>query len=320
MEHPVDLTISIVNTNNLDLLRGCLRTLFDGTQNTSMEVYVVDNACTDGSAEMVEREFPQVRLLRNKRRLRFCANHNQVLSRGRGRYLLILNEDTVIPEGAFDKIVDFMDAHPDAGVAGVTILNLDGTLQYAYARFPSLFSCLMLTLSLNRLLAGGYYPFHPRPEDDRPREVDWTNGACLLVRGEAMEQVGLLDEEFLIYAEETDWCYRIRKAGWKVYYLPGVNIYHYQGQATSQARPRRRFRINRSALLFFRKHYSRLRTFGLRLILLLTSLGRLLVWGPLYLLGWRRSVARLEVIYNYRTILISLWRDNMFDVELMRIG
>ncbi|HID63517.1 MAG TPA: glycosyltransferase family 2 protein [Anaerolineae bacterium] len=316
----VDLTVSIVNTNNRDLLRECLRTLFENTRHISMEVYVVDNACTDGSAEMVEREFPQVHLIRNASRLRFCTNHNQVLRRGTGRYLLILNEDTEITPGAFDDLVAFMDAHPDAGAAGVTVLNPDGTLQYSYARFPSLQSCLALTLSINRFLNDGHYPFVPLPEDDRPREVDWTNGACLLVRREAMDRAGLLDEEFLIYAEEIDWCYRIRRAGWKVYYLPGVSIYHYQGKATSQTRPRRRFRINRSALLFFRKHYSWLRTLGLRLILLLTGIGRLLIWGPLYLVGWRKARARLEVIYNWRTILISLWRDDMFDAELMQIG
>ncbi|HIQ01631.1 MAG TPA: glycosyltransferase family 2 protein [Anaerolineales bacterium] len=316
----VDLTVSIINTNNRDLLRECLRSLFESTRSISLEVYVVDNACTDGSAEMVEREFPQVHLIRNPYRLRFCANHNQVLRQGTGRYLLILNEDTVIPPGAFDKLVAFMDAHPEAGAAGVTVLNPDGSLQYSYARFPSLRSALILTLSLNRFLNGGHYPFFPQPEDGRPREVDWTNGACFLVRREAMEQVGLMDEAFLIYAEETDWCYRIRKAGWKVYYLPEVSICHYQGKATSQARPRRRFRINRSALLFFRKHYGWLRTLGLRLILLFTSLGRLLIWGPLCLVGWRRPLARLEVIYNGRTVLVSLWRDDMFDAELMRIG
>ncbi len=316
----VDLTVSIINTNNRDLLRECLRSLFEGTRQISMEVYVVDNACTDGSAAMVEREFPQVHLIRNRNRLRFCANHNQVLRRGTGRHLLILNEDTLIPSGVFDALVAFMDAHPNAGAAGVTMLNPDGTLQYSYARFPSLCSSLILTLSLNRLLHGGYYPFFPQPEHGQPREVDWTNGACMLVRREAMEQVGLLDEEFLIYAEETDWCYRIKEAGWKVYYLPEVSVYHHEGQATNQTRPRRRFRINRTILLFFRKHYGWLRTLGLRLILLLTSLGRMLVWGPLYLVGWRRPLARLEVIYNGRTALIGLWRDDMFDAELMQMG
>jgi GT2 family glycosyltransferase len=315
-----DLTVSIVNTNNRDLLQECLCSLFEGTQQISMEVFVVDNACTDGSAEMVKRDFPQVRLVHNENRLRFCANHNQVLQQGTGRYLVILNEDTVIPAGAFDDLVAFMDANPKAGAAGVTVLNPDGTLQYAYARFPGLVSALMLTLSLNRFLNGGHYPFFPRPEDDLPRKVDWTNGACLLVRKEAMEQVGLLDEEYLIYSEETDWCYRIKKAGWEVYYLPRVSIYHYQGQATSQARPRRRFRINRSALLFFRKHYDWLRILGLRLVLLTTSLCRVLAWAPIHLVGLRQPLARQEVVYNWRTMLISLWRDDMFDAELYQMG
>jgi len=316
----VDLTVSIVNTNNRDLLRECLRSLFEGTRRISLEVYVVDNGCTDGSAEMVEREFPQAHLIRNPRRLRFCANHNQVLRQGQGRYLLILNEDTVVPPGTFDDMVAFMDAHPQAGAAGVTVLNPDGTLQVSYADFPTLFSRFVLALSLNRFVRSGLYPYYPLPEDRQPIEVDWTSGACLLVRQEAMAQAGLMDEEFLIYDEETDWCYRIKKAGWNIYYLPGVSIYHYQGKATSQARPRRRFRINRSALLFFRRHYGWLRTLGLRMILLFTSLGRLTIWGPLHLLRWQRPLARMEVVYNWRTTLISLWRDDMFDAELYQIG
>lgn len=316
----VDLTVSIINTNNRDLLRECLRTLFENTRRISMEVYVVDNVCTDGSAEMVEREFPQVHLLRNKCRLRFCANHNQVLRRGAGRYLLILNEDTVITPGAFDDLVAFMDAHPQAGASGVTVLNPDGTLQVSYADFPTLFSRLVLALSLNRFLRGGLYPYYPLPEDGQPVEADWVSGACLLVRREAMIQAGLLDEEFLIYDEETDWCYRIKKADWEVYFVPGVRIYHYQGKGTSQDRPRRRFRINRSALLFFRKHYSALSALALRLVLLNTSLLRLSMWTPFYLIGWRKQDTRLEVIYNWRTVLISLFRDDMFDAELLQVA
>jgi GT2 family glycosyltransferase len=318
----VDLTVSIVNTNNRDLLQECLRSLFESTRRISLEVYVVDNACTDGSAEMVEQEFPQVHLIRNSRRLRFCANHNLALRQGTGRYLLILNEDTVISPGAFDDLVVFMDAHPEAGAAGVTVLNPDGTLQYTHADFPTLFSQLMLVLSLNRFLRAGYFPFHPlsHGKGSQPIEAGWVYGACMLVRQEAMTEVGLLDEEFLIYAEETDWCYRIKRAGWKIYFVPGACIYHYKGQSTSQERARKRFRINRSTLLFFRKHYGTLPTLGLRLILLLTSVPRALVWLPWCLTGRLVQTARQEVIYNWRTVLISLFRDDMFDGELLHIG
>ncbi|MBN1178452.1 MAG: glycosyltransferase family 2 protein [Anaerolineae bacterium] len=316
----VDLTVSIINTNNRDLLRACLQSIFDGTQRASIEVYVVDNACTDGSAEMVEAEFPQVLLIRNPYRLRFCANHNQVLRQGTGRYLLILNEDTIVPSGTFDALVDFMDATPEAGAAGVTVLNPDGTLQYAYASFPGLVSAALLLSSLNRFLNGGHYPFHTLPENGTPLEVDWTNGACLLVRREAMEQAGLMDEGFLIYAEETDWCYRIRQAGWKVYYLPERTIYHYQGRATSQARPRRRFRVNRSLLLFFRKHYGGVKTLALRGMLVSASLARLLLWAPACVAASLRQRACMEVAYNWRTVLISVLRDDMFDAELLQMG
>jgi len=316
----VDLSVSIINTDNHDLLRECLKSIFEGTREVSLEVLVIENASMDGSGEMVEREFPQVRLIRNKSRLRFCANHNQVLRIAEGRIILILNEDTIIPPGSFDKVVAYMEAHPDAGAVGVTIRNPDGSLQYSYARFPSLFSTTLLALSLNRFFQDGHYPFHRLTSDLSPREVDWTNGACLAVRREILNAVGLLDEDLLIYGEETDWCYRIRKAGWKVHYLPDVSIYHYQGKSTSQDRPRRRFRINRSALYFFRKHYTWPRVLALRAMLFATSLARLLLWAPLALWRRHRRRARLEAIYNWRTMLISLFREDTFDHELLEMG
>ncbi len=316
----VDLSVSIINTENHDLLRECLRSIFEGTKDASLEVFVVENASSDGSAEMVAREFPQVRLIRNKRRLRFCANHNQVLRRAEGRHLLILNEDTIIPPRTLDQIVSFMDAHPDAGAVGVTIRHPDGSLQYSHARFPSLLSTTLLALSLNRFFQNGHYPFYSLSDDLAPREVDWANGACLAVRREILDDVGLLDESLLIYGEETDWCYRIRKAGWKVYYLPGVHIFHYQGKSTSQDRPRRRFRINRSAIYFFRKHYGWPRVLALRAMLIATSLARLLLWAPFALWRRHRRRARLEATYNWRTMLISLFRDDLFDHELLEMG
>jgi GT2 family glycosyltransferase len=314
----VDLTISIVNTNNRDLLCECLRSVFENTRRTSLEVYVVDNVCTDGSAGMVRAEFPQAKLIVNERRLRFCANHNQALRRGQGRYLLILNEDTVVPPGAFDTLVEFMDATPGAGIAGATILNPNGTVQVSHKGFPTLFSSLMLATTLSRFLHEGLYPNNPVPENGRPIVVDWMSGACLLIRRETMDEIGLLDEQFLIYAEETDWCYRAKKAGWEVYYLPAVEILHWGGQSTSQQRARRRFRINRSNLLFFRKHCGTLSTFGLRSILVITSLARLLLWIPRYLLRWDEA-ARLEAVYNWRTVLISTMRDDLFDGELFEM-
>jgi len=311
-----DLTVSIINTNNRDLLRQCLTTLFENTHGISMEVYVVDNVCTDGSAEMVRADFPEVRLLQNETRLRFCANHNQVLREARGRILLILNEDTEITPHALDDLVAFMDEHPDAGVTGVAVLNPDGTLQGSYNEFPTLFSRLVMALGLNRLGEDAFYPFHPLPADGNAVETDWVGGACLAVRAEAAEQAGLMNEAFLIYDEETDWCYRMKSMGWKVYFVPSVRIVHYQGKGTNQERPRRRFRINRSALLFFKTHYGALSTLGLKLVFVLTSLGRIIVWTPLYGWGRRRERAALELKYNWRTILICLTRDDRYDGEL----
>jgi len=313
----VDLTISIVNTNNRDLLRNCLRSIFENTHHLSLEVVVVDNVCIDGSADMVKAEFPQVKLILNQRRLRFCANHNQALKPSQGRYLLILNEDTVVTPGAFDAVVEFMDGHPRVGIAGVTLLNPDGSLQWSYADFPNLLSSFLYATTLTRL--SHKYPHYPLLPDDQPMSVDWVSGACLFVRRETISDIGYLDEQFLIYYEETDWCYRARQAGWDVCYLPGVEIYHWQGQSTSQERSRRRFRVNRSRLLFFRKHYSTLSAFSFRVILVVTSLLRLAYWLPRRL--WdKRELARQEVVYNWRTVLISIVRDDLFDGELFQMN
>lgn len=261
----VDLTVSIINTNNKDLLRVCLNSLFENTRRLSLKVYVVDNACTDGSAEMVETGFPQVKLIRNKKRLGFCANHNQVLRIGQGRYLCILNEDTEILPGAFDLMVEFMDNHPSAGAVGPMSLNVDGSFQASYSDFPTLWICLLQAAGVARYLLGPYHPSYPPEQSQEPRSVDWVGGVCLMVRREALKQVGLLDEDFFVYGEETDWCYRMHQAGWQIWYLPSAQIRHWWERAWSQQSPdsrvhraRTRVRLGRSHFVFLKKHYGHL--------------------------------------------------------------
>ncbi len=297
----VDLTISIINTNNRDLLRNCLRSIFENTRRISLEVYVVDNACTDGSAEMVEAEFPQVRLIRNETRLGFCANHNQVLGVGTGRYLMILNEDILVLPEAFDYLVEFMDIHPEAGIAGPKLLNANGSFQAADADFPTLGSEFLVQVGLSRIRYGPYFPSHEC--DDEVHAADWVGGACLVIRRETMEQVGLLDEDFFVYSEETDWCYRAKKAGWQVYYVPQAQIIHLGEQAWKQLdglqelrhRTRRRLRLQKSTLLFFRKHYGVFHELVLRFLIWSTSLPKAIGWSCLSLFpGHRGEIAKIE--------------------------
>ncbi len=311
----VDLTISIINTNNRDLLRNCLRSIFENTRRISLEVYVVDNACTDGSAEMVQAEFPQVKLIRNETRLGFCANHNQVLRIARGRYCLILNEDTVIQPGAFDCLVEFMDRHSDAGATGPMLLNANGSFQSSYFDFPTLMSEFLLQSRLGLLIYGPYYPGRLPEKSQQIAEADWVSGACLMVRRETVEQVGLLDERFYVYAEEADWCYRIRSAGWKVYYVPHAQVVHLEGQAWKQLddfrqaehRAQRRVRVRKANLQFFLKHYSRLKGGALRLLMAAASGLKIALWAIAYLSGLiDRDKAKLEVSSNWQVLKIAL--------------
>lgn len=278
--HPLDLTISIVHTDNRARLEKCLRSIEAGTRAITYEIIVVDNASTDGGAEMVRREFPQVQLLCIPTRRGFSAGHNLALARGRGRYLLILNDDTELVADCFERLVHFMDAHPEAGACGPKLLNPDGSLQRTANRFPTLTYGIFEALALNR-----FFPNNPiqraniYAEWDRSttRAVDAVSGACLLVRREVMEQVGLLDENFFLYSEEVDWCYRLARAGWQVYYVAEAQLVHYGGQSTAHCDPTwlRRIYWN-SFFYYYRKHYG---LGAYRLLRLLFQARLLARWG-----------------------------------------
>lgn len=263
--HRPDLTVSIVNTNNCALVRECLRSLYAQTCEITLQVLVVDNASTDGSAAMVKQVFPQVGLIQNTERRGFGWSHNRALEQGTGRYLMILNEDTTLTPQCFDTLVHFMDAHSDAGACGPRLLNPDGSLQRTANRFPTLAFGIMEALSLNRLFPNN--PVHRHnvyAEWDRStvRAVDAVSGACLLVRRQAIEQVGLLDPNFFIYSEEIDWCLRFARAGWTTYYVPDAQLIHYGGQSTAKRQSARQVATFHqiywnSFFYYYRKHYGR---------------------------------------------------------------
>lgn len=255
---PPDVTISIVNTNNRDLLQTCLCSLYETTR-AQMQVIVVDNASTDGSAARVQREFPQVTLLENETRAGFAASHNRALQDGAGRYLLILNEDTKLLPRCLDTLIAFMDAHPDAGACGPRLWNGDGSLQRTANRFPTLAFGVCEALALNRLFPNNpVWRQNTYAEWDRAttRQVDAVSGAALLVRAAAISQVGLLDPQFFIYHEEVDWCLRLRQRGWKTFYVADAQLIHYGGASTAARAPEKFHQIYwDSFLYYYRKHF-----------------------------------------------------------------
>jgi len=278
-----DLTVSIVSADNLDLLLPCLRSVFENTHKISLDVYVVDNASTDSIAEAVQTAFPQVTVIRNGVRQGFSTNNNLVLSQGRGRYLMLLNDDTLILDGALDRMVKFMDAHPRAGAVGSFLLNPDGSFQSAFARFPHpIVEALWPVLNwYHRTVRYVNQPF----------EVDSVHGASMLVRREVTDQVGLLDTAFdPIYSEEVDWCYRIKQAGWQIYTLPQTQVIHYGGQTMNRIMPRKYELLLSHRVLYFRKHAGRGAAEAYRMTLGLSTVAKLAWWTLVGLLQRDRQV------------------------------
>jgi GT2 family glycosyltransferase len=254
----MDLSIIIVNWNTRDLLCQCLDSLTQRVEGIEMEILVVDNGSTDGSVAAVRKKFPGMRLIENPVNLGFAKANNQALSVSKGRYLLLLNPDTQVKDEAIPQMLSFMNAHAEAGLVGAQLLNADESKQNSIANFPSL-----ATELLNKSLLRWFFPEKfPGKEMDYPApvEVDSVIGACMLVRREAVEQVGLLDEGFFLFLEETDWCYRIKKAGWKIYHIPQAEIFHFQGKSAEAEKGKARIEYYRSRYYYFRKNNGRLQS------------------------------------------------------------
>jgi GT2 family glycosyltransferase len=214
-------------------------------------VIVVDNNSTDGSREVLKREFPGVRLMENSENLGFSVSNNLGFKASTGRYVLALNPDTIVLDGALDIMVRFMDEHPEAGAAGCLTLNPDGSIQPTYERFPALLSQVFYTTPLKRI-----FPHHVANEDFGDyKDVDWVQGSFVIMRKEVLDQVGMFDERYSpLYSEETDLCYRIRQAGWRIYYATEASIIHLGGQTTKLMDTWFFLQLHKSKFEFFRKH------------------------------------------------------------------
>lgn len=231
---------------------------------------MVDNGSQDGSREEVKKVFPSAHLIENERNLGFAKAANQGLQKASGRYALLLNPDTQVKNGAVERLVLFMDAHADAGMAGGQLLNADGSKQNSIANFPSL-GTELLNKSLLRWLFPKKFPGKERNYSE-PIEVDSVIGACMIVRRDVLNQVGFLDEDYFLFLEETDWCYRMKKAGWKIYHVPQAEIYHLQGKSAERDKKRAKIEYYHSRYHFFKKNRGILHWFIL-LIGLMIRLG-----------------------------------------------
>lgn len=256
----MDVSIIIVNWNTCKITCECLQSVHEQTVKSKIEVIVIDNASTDDSVRMIKEKFPQVRLIENSANRGFAAANNQGIRVAKGRYLLFLNSDTLVLDGAIDKVVSFADGNPDAAVVGCCVLNADKTLQSTCFMFPSVLNMLLSSTYLYKLFPKSKLFGRERMSWwDRTdvREVDVATGSFMLVRHEAIEQVGMMDEQFFMYAEETDWCYRFKQTGWKILFTPTAEIIHLGGASSRQVKPEMTLQLRGSILLFFDKHKSK---------------------------------------------------------------
>jgi GT2 family glycosyltransferase len=282
-----DLAVIIVSYNTRDLLRTCLRSLLVSLERVSppgramevnqtvagsgagpsrgfqagaaaptYDVFVVDNGSPDGSPEMVAEEFPEIHLLALGENRGFAAANNRAIREADARYLLFLNPDTEVLGDAPIALLRFMDEHPAAGAAGGRLLNPDLSFQHSCFRFPTLPMSFLDFFPLNHRLANssvnGRYP---RARYRRAFRIDHPLGACLMVRREVVERIGGFDEGYFMYCEEVDWCYRMRQAGWEIWYTPSAEIIHHAGSSTRQSAGPMLVQLHRSRDRFFRRHY-----------------------------------------------------------------
>lgn len=268
----MDVSIVIASWNTRDILHDCLSSIYRQTSEFPFEVIVVDNGSADGSVEMVKSDFSQVHLIANSENLGYAGANNQAMTIARGRYILLLNSDTIVLNNAIGKMMAFADSHPEAGVIGCRVLNADQSFQSSCFMFPSLLNMFFAAIYLPQLFPRSKIFGRERMlwfDWRKTCEVDVVVGCFMFVRREAIDQIGMMDDRLFMYCEETDWCYRFKRAHWKIVYTPCAEIIHLGKVSSLRMKPKMMLQLRGSMLFFFKKHRGR---FSYTLACLLVSL------------------------------------------------
>jgi GT2 family glycosyltransferase len=295
----MDLSIVIVNWNTCSLLRDCLKTVYQGLGGLEAEVFVVDNASDDLSVQMVCDEFPHATLIENEENLGFAAGNNVALHRASGRYVLLLNTDTLVHQAVLPEAVAWLDAHPAVGVMGPRVLNADGSVQPSCSSFPTLGFLAMQTMGVTRVPRWDKYRMTGWDRSTE-RRVDTISGAAMFVRQSAMEEVGYLDEAFFFYGEETDWCRRFADVGWELVFAPIPEITHFGGGAVSKLNHLRDVMMTKGTTRLHRKHGGFGAAVVCFVILSAHNVSRAVFWSAFTLL--RRPGARERAGHFWRVV------------------
>ncbi len=257
----LDLSIIIVNYNTKDLLKASLNSIKQNTHNIDYEIIVIDNHSKDNSVTMIEEQFPDVKLVKNSYNAGYSKANNQGIQIAKGKYILLLNSDTEVKESALNKAVQFMEERTDVGICGFKLLNEDGSIQLSCRSFPTFSTALFNRYSIiTRLFPNNKYSKEYLLLDwdhNEIREVDWVSGACMLIRRNVIEEIGILEEKFFMYSEDVDLCYRAKERGWKIVYYPFSEVMHYIGKSSENRQLLSIFERHKSMYIYYKKHYSR---------------------------------------------------------------
>jgi hypothetical protein len=312
---PLDVSIVVLNFNTRDLLAGCIDSVMANTGGLDMELIVVDNASGDGSADMVEREYPLVRLIRNPGNTGFSGGINLGIGAAAAPYILVLNQDTLIKPGAIEHMLEYLRCDPKAGIVGPRLVSGGGRYQQScnYFTTPGLKNALLLLANMALPHGTSIMGLCADPAWNRagPVEVDWVHGACILVRREVFDQAGLFDERFYVFMEDMEFCYRAFLAGWKTVYLPGTEIVHFTNRSGIQTIGKL-YSYGRIAFYvtgidyFLRKHFSPAHAYMTIALMAVGSLVLSLLLRLAFLAGIGGEEIKQKIVYSQRMGKASL--------------
>lgn len=301
------LSIITVSFNTKPLLKHCMESVYQNLANIEHEIFIVDNNSQDGSPDMIKENFPNVKLIENKENIGFAKANNQAIRKARGEYLLLLNSDTIIPPESLTIMVDFLDKKPEVGVLGPKLVDQDLNLQTSCRHFPTLFTVLSQFFGLSAMFPKskifGWYDMGYW-DHSHTSEVDCVPGTSLLVRKKAVQEVGLLDENYFMYFEDTDWCYRFARAGWKVVFLPNAKVIHLGGASAAESNRGVFYdktlseEFFNSLFYYFKKFHGGFSVLILRIFIFISLLMRMLKWIFAFMF---RRINEKEFSYKMRS-------------------
>ncbi len=306
----IDLSICIANNNNIRLLKPCLESISEYTKGITFEIIVVDNNSTDNSVEIIQLKFPEVKLIISKVTKGFSANMNMALREACGRYVVILNDDTLLISNAFAEMAAFMDANPQYGAVGPKLLNADGSFQIGPRGPATIWTLMYWEFKLDRLFPKSqlFSAFRMTYWDpDTSHEMQTASGACVLVRRTMLEQVGLLDESIPLGPDDLDLSRRIRAGGWKLYYLANQSIIHYGEISKERIRVESMFRAYTGLYRYLKRHFGWSHVNVYRFFAAIGSLIRIICWSFIYLaIPGKRSLALSRIQGRWCILQLSL--------------